>query len=285
MLPRSRHPVALIRLTQPPEDVDPNVHPAKAEVRLRREAEVAECLAAAVRETLALASDRPAAHDDFALGPGQLSLPRPRHRIAESSSRDWGRQPAGEGLAEALLAPRSLAQVEQQTLVLVESPTGLFLVDQHRAHERIIYERLRARGTDNSQTLLEPIVLELKPHQVRQVLDRLPALHALGFDCQHFGGQDFLLRAIPAIEGGEDVMEGLSSMLTEAAGPDDRWQARLLSTLACRAAVRRGRGLGEHELRRLLGELAGTTAPAACPHGSPVVLHFSSDFLRRQFRW
>jgi DNA mismatch repair protein MutL len=73
--------------------------------------------------------------------------------------------------------------------------------------------------------------------------------------------------------------------MVEAAGPDDRWEARLLASLACRAAVRRGRELNEAEIRRLLGDLAGTTTPAACPHGSPVVLHFSGDFLRHQFRW
>jgi DNA mismatch repair protein MutL len=284
VLPRGRHPVALLRLTQPLEEVDSNVHPAKAEVRLRREAEVAECLATAVRGTLAKTSDRPAADEDFALGAGQLSLPRPRHRLAERPMSDWGRDQGGQGLAEALLAPRGLAQV-QRTLVLVEAATGLFLVDQHRAHERVIYERLRASSAANTQTLLEPIVLELKPHQVRQIVERLPALQALGFDCQHFGGQDFLLRAIPAVGGGEDFVEDLSSLMADAAGPEDRWRARLLARLACRAAIRRGRELAEHELRRLLADLAATTAPAVCPHGSPVVLHFSGDFLRRQFRW
>jgi DNA mismatch repair protein MutL len=285
VLPRGRHPIALVRLTQPPADVDPNVHPAKAEVRLRREADVAEGLAAVVRETLARASDRPALGEDFAaLGSGQLSLPRPRHRIAEPPVRDWGRDQGDQGLAEALLAPRGLAQVHR-TLVLVEADPGLFLLDQHRAHERVIYERLRASSAANTQALLEPMVLELKPHQAQQVLDRLPALQALGFDCQHFGGQDVLVRAIPAVEGGEDFVEDLPSLMLDAAGPEDRWRARLLASLACRAAVRRGRELEEPALRRLLANLAATSTPAACPHGSPVVLHFSGEFLRRQFRW
>lgn len=284
VLPRGRHPIALVRLTLPPEDVDPNVHPAKAIVRLRREAELAEHLAAAVREALARAPDRPAADADFAFGPGQLGLPRPRRRMTGLSLREGGQGQAGHQLAAALLAPRSLAQIGQ-ALVLVEAESGLFLVDQHRAHERVIYERLRASDRLDSQALLEPIVLELNPHQTVQILERLPTLQALGFDCEHFGHHDFLVRSVPAIQGGEDLAEALPELIAEVARIDDGWQARLLASLACRAAVRRGRGLGSPELRHLLGDLAATTTPAACAHGSPVVLHFSGEFLRRQFRW
>jgi DNA mismatch repair protein MutL len=79
--------------------------------------------------------------------------------------------------------------------------------------------------------------------------------------------------------------EAVPGLIEEATAPDDRWQARLLASLACRAAIRRGRELAEHELRQLLSRLAGTASPGACPHGSPVVLHFSGDFLRRQFHW
>ena len=283
LLPRGRHPILLVRLTQPPEDVDPNIHPTKAEVRLRRGPELAERLAEAVRDALAQSPDAPAADADFALGPGQLSLPRPRHRVAESPTRAW----SGEGqqpLTEVLLAPRSLTQI-QQTLVLVEADAGLFLVDQHRAHERVIYERLRGSDLVDSQTLLEPVLLELKPQQVSLVLERLPMLQSLGFDCQHFGGHGFLVRSTPAIEGAEDLAEALPSLVAEAASADDRWQSRLLASLACRAAIRRGRALAEPEIRHLLADLALTDTPAACPHGSPLVLHFSGDFLRRQFRW
>jgi DNA mismatch repair protein MutL len=284
LLPRGRHPIALIRLSQPPEDVDPNVHPSKTQVRLRREGEAAERLAAAVHGALARAPDGPAADEDFALGPGQLSLPRPRRGTGRWLREDSAGYARSEPLVEALLAPRSLTQV-QQTLVLVEAGSGLFLVDQHRAHERVIYERLRASGGIRGQALLEPILLELRPQQATQMLERLPALQALGFDCQHFGGHDFLVRSVPAIESEEDLSEAVPGLLAEAAGLDDRWQARLLAGLACRAAVRRGRDLADPALRRLLADLAGTSTPAACPHGSPVVLHFSAAFLQRQFRW
>jgi DNA mismatch repair protein MutL len=284
ILPRGRHPIALIRVTELPENVDPNVHPSKTQVRLRREPEVGERLTTLVRELLAQTPDRPTTDQDFALGPRQLRLPRPRPRMAGVLLWDREHGQDGQSLIEALVDPRSLTQI-QQALVLVEADSGLFLVDQHRAHERVIYERLRNRDGLRSQTLLEPIVLELRPQQLAYVLDRLAILQALGFDCEHLGGYDFLIRAIPAIEDGEDVGEALPSLLAEAAGPEDQWQARLLGSIACRAAVRRGRDLGEHELRRLLSGLAATATPSACPHGSPVMLHFSGSFLRRQFRW
>ena len=284
VLPRGRHPIALIFVSQPPAEVDPNVHPAKAQVRLRQELALGERLGALVRETLARSPNTPAADEDFSLGPDQLGLPRPRGGLPGLPVRPFGGEPADHSLSEALLAPRSLQQI-QHTLVLVESDIGLLLVDQHRAHERIIYERLRAAQAPSSQVLLEPVVLELKPHQAAQLLERLDALQALGFDCQHFGGHDFLVRSVPAVAGGEELREAIPSLLIEAAGPDDRWQARLLVGVACRAAIRRGRELLAAEQRQLLEELAGTSAPAACPHGSPLILHFSGAFLRRQFRW
>ena len=284
ILPRGRHPIALVRITELPENIDPNVHPSKTQVRLQREADIAERLTTVVRETLAEAPDRPTADEDFSLGPGQLSLPQPRHQLTGVPLWSGGHGQTDRPLAEVLAQPRRVSQI-QQALVLVEGDGGLFLVDQHRAHERVIYEQLRSPGGLRSQALLEPVVVEVRPQQVAYVLDRLPTLQALGFDCEHFGGSDFLIRAIPVVEGGEDVGEAVPGLLTEAAGPDDRWEARLRANLACRAAIRRGRELGDAELRHLLSALARTTTPAACPHGSPVVLHFSGDFLRRQFRW
>jgi DNA mismatch repair protein MutL len=298
-LPRGRHPIGLLRLEVPPEEVDPNVHPAKSEVRLLREGEVAERLTAAVRETLGRVPDRPGALDDFALAPNQLTLPRPRHRIAEPAEPAWGEVPIGAALRDA----RALTQV-LDTLVLVESAGGLYAVDQHRAHERVIYERLQRRladaGLDPGQALLEPLVLELTPHQTLQLEGRLEVLRGLGLDCQRFGGHVFLVRSVPAsLVGAQDALgadagapapgEELAGVVHEAlevaAAPDDRWQARLMANLSCRAAVRRQRRLGEPEMRRLIGELSETANPAACPHGSPVALHFTGAFWRRQFRW
>jgi DNA mismatch repair protein MutL len=127
--------------------------------------------------------------------------------------------------------------------------------------------------------------LALQPDQAALLEERLPYLEGLGFDVDRFGGRDFLVRAVPALPDGENVTLHLQELLEEAAGADEGWRERLLVSLACRAAVRRGRPLETTAMRRLLDDLARTPVTASCPHGSPLILHFSSRFLERQFDW
>ncbi|HEY3108400.1 MAG TPA: DNA mismatch repair endonuclease MutL [Chloroflexota bacterium] len=280
LLPRGRHPIATIVLEVPPEEVDPNVHPAKAEVRLLREAELAEALAALVRDALARAPARPTDDEDFSLQPSQYRLPTPRRRLLEAA------EPYRAG-DEPIAELRVVAQLKQ-TLILAEGQRGLYLIDQHRAHERIIYHQLLARletATPEAQALLEPIVLELTPTQAAAVEERLEYLQGLGFDVQRFGKRDYLVRAVPALPDGENVALHLEELLAEAAGEGEGWRDRLLVSLACRAAVRRSRPLTDAAMGKLLTGLAATPTPASCPHGSPLILHFSGDFLERQFGW
>ncbi|HZR00672.1 MAG TPA: DNA mismatch repair endonuclease MutL [Chloroflexota bacterium] len=285
LLPRGRHPIAAIAIDVPPDELDPNVHPAKSEVQLLREAEIAEALAAAVREALGQAPDRPDESRLFALGPTQYALPRPLRRIAERPDSPYDDAPTQ--FREVLPSLTVLSQAHR-SLIVAEGPRGLFLIDQHRAHERVIYEKLRERtegGPVEAQSLLEPIVLELKPHEAARLEERLAYLEALGFDCQRFGDRDFLVRAVPSLPGTENVALHLQELLEEAAAEDGGWRGRLLTALSCRAAVRRHQKLDEGSMRRLLDELAATAAPATCPHGAPLVLHLHDRFLERQFDW
>jgi DNA mismatch repair protein MutL len=285
-LPRGRHPVAVIVLDVPPGELDPNVHPAKTEVRLLREQEVAEALARSVRETLGHTPARPLPTADFSFSAAQLHLPSPRRHLAEGPGDGWAGNPADEEpLNAALPGLRVLAQLHR-SLILAEGTRGLFLIDQHRAHERVIYEKLLQRNGETrpeGQSLLEPVVLELKPHQAAVLEERLPYLEELGFNCQRFGGRDYLVRAVPSLPGREDLVAHLEPLLEEAASEDDGWRERLLASIACRAGVRRNREMEEAEMRELLHDLAGTSAPATCPHGSPLILEFSGSFLERQF--
>jgi DNA mismatch repair protein MutL len=285
-LPRGRHPVAVIVLEVPPGELDPNVHPAKTEVRLLREQEVAEALARAVRETLGHTPARPMPTDDFSLSATQIHLPSPRRHLAERPGVGWDPDSTeDEPLSTCLPRLRVLAQLHR-SVILAEGARGLFLIDQHRAHERVIYEKLLRRNGEpepDGQSLLEPVVLELKPHQAAVLEERLPYLEELGFSCQRFGGRDYLVRAVPSLPRREDFVAHLEALLEEAASEDEGWRERLLASIACRAAVRRNRPLDEAEMQELLHELAGTSAPATCPHGSPLVLEFSGSFLERQF--
>jgi DNA mismatch repair protein MutL len=190
-------------------------------------------------------------------------------------------------------------------LLLLEGEVGLYLVDQHRAHERILYERMRqfhAVSDVDRQTgvlLPEPLLVEVSPAQATTLNGRLPELHDLGFRLEEFGGHMFMLRGAPAMPGvlTDDGLPVVSDPTTlasalvlaaddaEEAGDGETWQERLLVRLSCRTAVRRGRILDWTAMRALVTGLGSTGAPAVCPHGSPLLMHVGAEALERQFGW
>ncbi|MEO6887692.1 MAG: DNA mismatch repair endonuclease MutL [Ktedonobacteraceae bacterium] len=299
LLPKGKHPLLVFHLDLPGEEVDVNVHPAKTEVRLAREAEVTAALAQAVRSVL----ERSPALPEALHFPGpelayQRRLPGPRRRgqrVAESSE-PYQPEAAPPATAEILATLQPLAQL-QQAVILAEAPDGsLYLIDQHRAHERIIYEHLRhtyagvqATGEDeegvNAHLLLEPVVVELKRHEAELLEQRLPVLRGLGIECERFGGRSFLVRSVPSGVGQEQLAGHLRELTETAAEDSEDWEDHLLIGLACRSALRRGRELGREEQRSLIKTLAQVAAPAVCPHGSPILLHYSRAFLSDKFDW
>jgi DNA mismatch repair protein MutL len=284
-LPRGRHPIAVISIEVPPGKLDPNVHPAKREIRLFDGQAIAIALTRIVRETCGGSFVRPIPNVNFALAGAQFRLPSPR-RVAEDPEPRWKRFFEEDSLRSAVGSLRVLTQVGQ-TLILAEGARGLFLIDQHRAHERVIYEQLM-RSTANpglAQSLLEPIVLELLPSQAARLDKRFADLARLGFSCENFGGHQYIVRAVPMVPNHQSLGADISSMLEEATGEDENWRERLLISLACRSAIRRNRELNNSEMRELVRELAACETPAVCPHGSPIILHFSGSFLERQFGW
>jgi DNA mismatch repair protein MutL len=301
LLPKGKHPLLVLCIDLPAEELDVNVHPAKTEVKLMREAEIA----AAVTQTIRAVLERsPALPEAMQLpGPGlvyQRRLPSPRRRglRLSESAREYSVEKAGPGASEILATLRPLAQL-QQAVILAEAPDGsLYLIDQHRAHERVIYEHLRRvyiggstplteseeKWTD-SHLLLEPVIVELKRHEADLFEQRLPVLRSLGLECERFGGRSFLIRSVPNSVGQEQLAGHLSELARIAAEDSSDWQDRLLIGLACRSALRRGRELGIEEQRSLITSLANASAPAVCPHGSPILLHYSRTFLIDTFDW
>jgi DNA mismatch repair protein MutL len=301
LLPKGKHPLLVLCIDLPSEELDANVHPAKTEVKLMHEAEIAT----AVTQTIRVVLERsPALPEDLQLpGPGlvyQRRLPSPRRRglrILESA-HDYPVEKASPGAAEIIATLRPLAQL-QQAVILAEALDGsLYLIDQHRAHERVIYEHLRRiyigvstealvgenQGTD-SHLLLEPVLVELKRHEADLFEQRLPVLRSLGLECERFGGRSFLIRSVPNGEGQDQLAGHLAELAHIAAEDSSDWQDRLLIGLACRSALRRGRELGIQEQRSLITSLANASAPAVCPHGSPILLHYSRTFLIDKFDW
>lgn len=276
LLPRGRHPIAVISLRVPRAAVDVNVHPSKAEVKIQGEAGIATALKQVVRETLGRTLQTPP-DLSFALGATQLALPR---MVAERGPE------YGIATADRLRAMRVVGQVHG-SLILVEDAGGLYLIDQHRAHERAIYELLLRRHAEGraGQMLLEPLHIELSRHQIARLEPRLPELATLGFLCEWFGGRSFLVRGVPAIPETADLAGTVEELLDLASDDESDWQHRLLTSVACRGATRRGRPLTVEQCRELIDLLAGTESPAVCPHGSPIILQFSDRFLERQFQW
>lgn len=302
LLRKGRHPLLIAEVTVPLNQVDANIHPSKAEVLLRHE----QTLAAALRDVVhaamgqtpltALESASDLAGGRFAR-PLQLRFPQRRSRRATRLAE----QPhpydihAEESALDDAGAWEPLAQFDD-TLILARTANGqLLLIDQHRAHERILYERLLQRRkelasgaeTDQSaQMLLQPLLVELTPLQARQLEPRLDELRMLGLDCQPFGDSVFLVRAVPHLPGMAHDAAAVAASLTEDAATDSNdWLDVVCISLACRTAIRRGQPLTPEEQRALLADLRSVMVVASCPHGSPLLLRYSRSGLARAFEW
>ena len=272
-LERGRYPVAVLDLTVPAAEVDVNVHPAKREVRFRDEGALYGLVQRAV--LAALGGSRV-----FAM-PLQTVAAGPAPRTADIA---LPMEPAPPKPATLL---RPLGQVLDGYLV-AEGPDGILLVDQHAAHERVLYNRFLARlrgAPAPSQPLLLPQVVEVEPALAAAASDQRANLSAVGFEVEGFGPGALQVRAAPVETPPQRIEEALVDLLSSLAGarPDDRLE-RAAASLACHSAVRFGDAMDVAEQRRLLEELEGTEDSITCPHGRPTRLELSAQELRRHFR-
>jgi len=282
LLPRDRFPIVVLTIALPETDVDVNVHPTKAWVRFRHPRLVAEMVAAAVQQALR----RPAVVPGVQVGDwgAQASATAPTGGVAE--------QPALFGEAAPLearpLFGRVLGQV-QDTFVVSASDDEVFFLDQHVAHERVIFEGLRREldsGKSASQALLFPEPLDLPPG-ARAVLERWRApLERLGFAIEGFGGDAIVVRAVPALLKGDEPKRLIEAAVDEFAGPKAGEPAleRALAFVACRAAVKANTPLAREEMERLVTELGASETPYFCPHGRPIVSRVSLGDIRRELK-
>jgi len=282
LLPRDRFPIVVLTIALPETDVDVNVHPTKAWVRFRHPRLVAEMVAAAVQQGLR----RPAVVPGVQVGDwgAQASASAPAGGVAE--------QPALFGEAARLearpLFGRVLGQV-QDTFVVSASDDEVFFLDQHVAHERVIFEGLRREldsGKPASQALLFPEPLDLPPG-ARAVLERWRApLEGLGFAIEGFGGDAIVVRAVPALLKGDEPKRLIEAAVDEFAGPKAGEPAleRALAFVACRAAVKANTPLAREEMEKLVMELGASETPYFCPHGRPIVSRVSLGDIRRELK-
>ncbi len=303
MLPSGRFPVVIIEVRLPPDEVDVNVHPTKAEVRFRDERAVFAALQRSVRRTL---SDRspvpsleargsmfearaPEAEQSLAVGAERLPSAPAALRQVEPRTSNVGRRDDRPPLIDALPLLRPVGQVAN-TYVIAEGPDGMYLIDQHAAHERVLYERFlaqRREGVRDVQPLLQPQPIELTARQ-RALLESFGEdLEASGLTVEPFGDGAYLVRAVPPSLAGGDVTRAVGELLDLLGREDGSAEEpahRVAASLACHAAVRAGQTMTDDEQRELLRLLEASEQPRTCPHGRPTMVHVSSDALARQFR-
>lgn len=285
LLPDGRNPVAFIDIGLPANLVDVNVHPSKAQVKFADEQRmfrgVRNAVAAAVHAT-------PVATPAHHMSSPPQGVSRSMWAIAEPGpavpfpSPTSSEPSAG---SEVLPPLRILGQVAA-TYIVAEGPDGLYVIDQHAAHERIVYDRLsrRAEGAPDVQGLLEPLTIELTPAESATLLQFLDGLRELGFDLESFGGKAYLLRTVPAAVPGTDAEGALRRIVQDMSGEGPRGgRDRLMESVACHAAVRAGKQLSLDEMRELMRQLERTEQPRTCPHGRPTVIVLDTPHLERLF--
>lgn len=299
LLPTGRYPIVVLGLKLPPSQVDINVHPTKSEIRFLDSNAVFTAVQKAVRRTLLEQAPIPR----ITGRPLPWPLPEVERRrklvgiegergaqveLALEMQRAAGSEaPAASELPESAKLPplRVLGQIAQ-AYIIAEGPEGLYLIDQHAAHERVLYERLMAEWAKmavTSQTLLEPLTIELPMLAGGESLE---FLNQLGFAIEPFGGDTYLVRAVPImLAKGGDIAQAIVEIteeLTEgkAIGVGEE---RALISLVCHSAVRAGQTLSSEEMRDLIRQLEQTTMPRTCPHGRPTMIHLSAAQLAREF--
>jgi DNA mismatch repair protein MutL len=213
----------------------------------------------------------------------------------ERDLRQAGRPPERSQAAQPAAAPRLpalrvLGQVSQ-SYIITEGPDGVYMIDQHAAHERILLEKMVRQWRDHTlpaQGLLEPVVVELPPDVYEAVEERLEHLRQLSFDLEPFGPASFIVRAVPVPLAAHATAEGLAELLPELVGSDgaghaETWEEHALANIACRAAIKAGKSLAPEEQRELVRQLETVDARHSCCHGRPTTIHLSLDALEREF--
>jgi DNA mismatch repair protein MutL len=171
--------------------------------------------------------------------------------------------------------------------IVAEGPDGLYLIDQHAAHERVRYDRvLRQREAKKPeiQGLLEPATFEVTPRQDAVMRSCLESLAGFGFTLESFGERTYLVRTVPALVAGEDWSGMLKELLDTLAGEEKgRWEEKMVASIACHGAIKAGQVLSDEEMRALVRQLEQAANPQTCPHGRPTVIRLSGAQLEREF--
>lgn len=280
LLMEGQHPIVVINVSLPAQELDVNIHPAKAQIRFCHEQTAFSSVKKAVEEGLArtpIATSRTvpfSAHSEEWQKPRMVMDNEPTFAVAQL--------PAME-----LPVLRVLGQLSN-TFIIAEGPDGLYLIDQHAAHERILYDRISAQWAQKDidvQGLLQPITIELSPREEVMLRASKEFLAELGFGIEPFGNRSYLIRTVPALMSKANVIEVVSGLLDDLRSKEGLipWEEKIAESLACHAAIRAGQQLSNEEMRELVKQLEQTRQPRVCPHGRPTMIHLSAHQLEKEF--
>jgi DNA mismatch repair protein MutL len=290
-----RYPLVWLFIEIDPEKVDVNVHPTKAEVRFANPGHLFGSLQHVVRRTLVTNSSLTAA--TIGSVPPIWQPPFDEHQSALSEFEQ-----AAASMSSSVTHPEAeLPALNQQipllrwigqvanTYIIAEGPDGLYLVDQHAAHERVLFERFlrQSQTTIASQKLLQPALLTLKQAQADLLEEHIPILNRLGFEIVPFGLNTFQIRALPSVFAGANGALAVRATIEDFEENEEplkrETEKRLIARICKRIAVKAGQSLSPEEQKALLRELENCQSPRTCPHGRPTMIHLSVDLLERQF--
>ncbi len=296
-----RYPLGTLLVQIASRDVDVNVHPAKAEVRFRNQDQVFSFVQGAVRRALLAYSPIPQpppaswggptdssrqtgmdwsiAHDPALAGVRADENRVPQQASVEAAASEMGQFPI----------LRLIGQIGA-TYIVAEGQDGLYLIDQHAAHERVLFEKLVAQAELQkipSQRLLTPVAVGFPGDSAKLLGSQLPLLAHFGFEIEEFGPNTFQVRSMPALFAGSDPTAALRSVVEDFEEDETPLQSEIEKKLAARVckrmAVKGGKTLSSDEQRALLTDLENCSSPRTCPHGRPTMIHLPIEMLERQF--
>lgn len=295
----ARYPISALFIEIPPSHLDVNIHPAKAEVRFQDPGSVFNLVHSSLRKTILLHS--PPAQ----FSPGMWrSDPLPSGKEIDPAwgfsgdQKYWERASTQTSMPETsesspssiirLPILRPIGQIGRKYIV-TEGPDGIYLIDQHAAHERILYEKLAhiEKGDEKiAQYFLEPILIELSGTTDEQLKNLMPLLKSMGFQLREFGHHSYLLETMPTLLQHLEPKEALLSAIEPDAEEDlisSEKSNKVISRICKKAAIKAGQVLSFEEQEKLVRDLENCQSPRTCPHGRPTMIHISVDLLERQF--
>ena len=297
-----RYPLAVLFITLPAADVDVNVHPAKGEVRFRHYDQVFSSVQRAIRRALLAYSPVPQVSAAGWRNAAPQRFIDPAWEIAATTQTPARQPEITSGVESSSVPPADQSAIPSgqlpilrligqigATYLVAEGPDGLYLVDQHAAHERVLFEHFLnlPRGKIPVQALLEPVPIQLPPNSARVLENNLTVLIGLGFQVEPFGPGTFRLRSIPAFLSAGDPASAIRAVVEDFEEDETPLEAeiekRLAARICKRMAIKAGQILSPEEQRRLLQDLETCQSPRTCPHGRPTMIHLSVDLLDRQF--